>query len=80
MTVRKRSIAIQGHRTSYSIEDAFMDGLRALAEAEGVSLAALVTRIDRARPRDASLSSALRLHVLAAARAGRLPFPDAAGG
>jgi len=72
MAVRKRSITIAGHRTSYSIEDAFQDGLVALADDEGLSVAALIARIDAQRPPDANLSSALRLYVLQAARAGRL--------
>lgn len=73
MAVRKRSVSIAGHRTSYSIEDAFQDGLAALARHEGVSLAALIARIDAQRPPDANLSSALRLYVLRAALEGRLP-------
>jgi len=72
MAVRKRSITIAGHRTSYSIEDAFQDGLAALADKEGLSVAALIARIDAQRPPDANLSSALRLYVLQAAREGRL--------
>ena len=72
MPVRKRSVTISGHQTSYSLEDEFLDALRELADTEGLALAALIAMVDARRPRDASLSSALRLHVLAAARAGRL--------
>ena len=72
MSVRKRSVTIAGHRTSYSIEDAFQQGLKELAASEGVSIAALIARIDAHKPFGANLSSALRLHVLAAARDGRL--------
>lgn len=72
MTVRKRSVRIAGHRTSYSIEDAFQDGLAELARAEGISLAALIARIDAQKPFGANLSSALRLHAFEAAREGRL--------
>ena len=80
MSVRKRSVTVAGHRTSFSLEDAFFEALGELARAEGVSLAALVARIDADRPRDANLSSAVRLHVLEAALAGRLAAADRAEG
>jgi predicted DNA-binding ribbon-helix-helix protein len=60
----KRSVSIRGHRTSYSLEQPFHDELLAIAAARNLSLAALVGEVDAARPRDANLSSALRLHVL----------------
>lgn len=72
MTVRKRSVTIGGHRTSYSIEDQFQDALARLATRDGLSLASLITRIDTERGRQTNLSSALRLYVLAAAIEGRL--------
>lgn len=63
--IRKRSITIQGHRTSFSLEEDFFFELNRMAEAQYLSLAALIAEIDRTRPRDANLSSALRLAVLA---------------
>ncbi|MBO6551468.1 MAG: ribbon-helix-helix domain-containing protein [Roseitalea sp.] len=75
MAVRKRSVSISGHRTSYSVEDPFQDALQALAEDEGLSLARLIARIDAQKPTDSNLSSALRLFVLDAAIAGRLTGP-----
>jgi predicted DNA-binding ribbon-helix-helix protein len=63
-TVRKRSITIRGHRTSFSLEDAFLAELEAIAARRSVPLAALVAEIDAARPRSTNLSSALRLYVL----------------
>lgn len=63
--VVKRSVAIRGHRTSYSVEQPFFEELRAIAQARGMRLAALVAEIDAARPEDTNLSSAIRLHVLA---------------
>ncbi len=71
MTLHKRSVVIEGHRTSVSLEPEFWQALAALAGAEGVSVNALVARIDRDRA--ANLSSAIRIYVLAAARAGTLP-------
>lgn len=65
--LRKRSITINGHATSYSIEDAFHAELARLARASGISLAALVARLDAERPDGQNLSSAIRLHVLKAA-------------
>ena len=69
----KRSLTIAGHRTSVSLEDAFWDALREIAETRGIGMAALVTEIDRARalePGEATgLATAIRLHVLAHFRA-----------
>ncbi|WP_114390858.1 ribbon-helix-helix domain-containing protein [Notoacmeibacter marinus] len=64
MTVRKRSVSIAGHRTSFSLEDPFLEELKNLADRRGVSFAALVRTIDAKRPPDTNLSSALRLTVL----------------
>lgn len=75
MLARKRSISISGHRTSFSLEDIFFDDLCHLAKQDGLSLAALVTKIDNERPRDSNLSSALRLYVLDAAKKGRFQAP-----
>ena len=69
--IRKRSVTIAGHRTSFSLEDEFLDQLRNAAARSGCSLAALVAEIDRDKPRDANLSSALRVFVLNEALAGR---------
>jgi predicted DNA-binding ribbon-helix-helix protein len=68
--IRKRSVTIRGHRTSYSLEDAFQDELENIASARSMPLAALIARIDEGRPRDTNLSSALRLFVLEAVRKG----------
>jgi predicted DNA-binding ribbon-helix-helix protein len=67
----KRSLVIAGHSTSISLEGPFWNGLKALARARRISLAALVAEIDAGR-RGGNLSSAIRLHVLEAAIAGRL--------
>ena len=44
--VRKRSITINGHRTSYALEDEFQAALEALARERGIALARLVAEID----------------------------------
>jgi predicted DNA-binding ribbon-helix-helix protein len=61
-TVQKRSVTIAGHRTSVSLEPAFWAGLKEIAEAEAIPLAALISTVDRTRT--ANLSSALRVFVL----------------
>ena len=66
--VAKRSLDIAGHRTSVSLEQPFWDVLAEMAQARGLSLGALVAEIDAGRG-TGNLSSALRLHVLAALRA-----------
>jgi predicted DNA-binding ribbon-helix-helix protein len=66
MTLDKRSVVIDGHRTSVSMEPEFWAALGDIARAEGVSVNALVGRIDRART--GNLSSAIRVYVLAAVR------------
>ena len=68
--VRKRSVTIRGHRTSYSLEDAFQGELERIATERSTPLAALIAAIDEGRPRDTNLSSALRLFVLDAVRKG----------
>jgi predicted DNA-binding ribbon-helix-helix protein len=70
--IRKRSLAIAGHRTSVSLEPAFWDALNRLAEARGISAQGLVAEIDRDRV-GGNLSSAIRVYLLAAAAEGALP-------
>jgi len=60
--MRKRSVSIRGHRTSLSLEDAFWDELSDRARSRGISVAALITEIDRTRT--GGLSSAVRLFIL----------------
>lgn len=78
--VVKRSVTIRGHRTSFSLEAPFFEALGMLARDRGMATARLVAEIDAARPRDCNLSSALRLHVLTAAKAGALAPSEAGGG
>ena len=64
----KRSLSIAGHRTSLSLEAEFWESLKMLAARDGKSSAALIAEIDTARGQR-NLSSAVRLHVLAALKA-----------
>lgn len=67
----KRSLSIAGHRTSVSLEEPFWTALGEIAAGRALSMAAIVAEIDEARGQN-NLSSAIRLHVLAALRA-RMP-------
>lgn len=60
----KRSVTIDGHRTSVSLEDAFWQALGQAAKARQETRAALIGRIDHARPPEVGLATALRLFVL----------------
>jgi predicted DNA-binding ribbon-helix-helix protein len=68
-SLRKRSVAIKGHRTSLSLEQPFWDALKEIATRRGLSLAGLIAEIDAAR--SGNLSSAARIYVLEALRAQR---------
>lgn len=67
----KRSLTLQGHRTSVSLEPEFWDALKRLAAARDQSVNALAAEIDAERSRRApsvALSSAIRVRLLEAAR------------
>jgi predicted DNA-binding ribbon-helix-helix protein len=61
--VTKRSVVIGGHKTSVSLEEPFWSEVRAIAEAEQITVSNLLRRIDRERT-NANLSSAIRVYVL----------------
>ena len=62
-SVVKRSIVIDGHKTSVSLEDPFWTDLKKIAHTQQVTLSELVTKID-GRREQSNLSSAIRLFVL----------------
>jgi predicted DNA-binding ribbon-helix-helix protein len=71
----KRSVTIQGHRTSISLEAPFWDCLNEIAAERGISASALIAEIDRNRSHQLStdqdvggLSSTIRIHILSWAR------------
>ncbi len=68
---RKRSLTLQGHRTSVSLEDAFWDDFQRMARARGKSVNELAAEIDAARGVTSGLASAIRLFVLTEIKAGR---------
>ena len=61
--VLKRSIVVDGHKTSVSFEDAFWEGLKEIGLERRISLSQLIAAIDSERQHD-NLSSAIRLFVL----------------
>jgi predicted DNA-binding ribbon-helix-helix protein len=61
--VAKRSVIIDGHKTSVSLEDAFWRDLKNIAHTQQATLSELVARIDETREQG-NLSSAIRLFVL----------------
>ena len=72
----KRSVSLSGHRTSVALEPAFWAVLDAAALRQGLSLAALVMRIDAERAPPQSLASALRLAALQSCGEGGSGPPD----
>ena len=61
--IAKRSVIIDGHKTSVSLEDPFWTYLKKIAHAQQMTLSALVAEIDGTREHG-NLSSAIRLFVL----------------
>ena len=58
----KRSIVLNAHKTSVSLENEFWEGLHQIADQKQESLAKIVERIDTER-RHTNLSSAIRIFV-----------------
>jgi predicted DNA-binding ribbon-helix-helix protein len=56
-------LTLRGHRTSVSLEDAFWQAFRAMADRDGLTINALAAQIDADRG-DIGLASAIRVHVL----------------
>lgn len=65
-TMKKRSVTLQGHPTSITLEDEFWVALKKIAEDRDQSVASLIDEIDEKRLETTSggLSSALRVFIL----------------
>lgn len=61
--VVKRSIVVEGHKTSVSLEDEFWNALKEIASERRETLSELVGQIDSDRSHG-NLSSSIRLFVL----------------
>ena len=66
--IAKRSIVLNSHKTSISLEDEFWDCLRAIADERKIKLTTLLLQIDNDR-NNANLSSAIRVFVFNEMRA-----------
>ena len=62
-SMTRRSIMLDGNKTSVSLEDAFWNELKEIAHVQQVTLSKLITEIDATR-KDGNLSSAIRIFVL----------------
>ncbi len=60
----KRSLTLNGHRTSVSLEDAFWRAFCDLARDQGRPINALASEIDAQRGTETGLATAIRLFVL----------------
>jgi predicted DNA-binding ribbon-helix-helix protein len=70
----KRSIVVNGHKTSASIERPFWDALREIAVLSNINMETLISKIDRHR-QHSNLSSCIRLFVLDFYQSGRAGYP-----
>ena len=61
---QKRSLTLNGHRTSVSLEDDFWIAFREIAAERNMAINALAAEIDSNRTMDGGLASAIRLHIL----------------
>ena len=60
--IRKHSVVLSGHATSFCLEDEFWDALKKIAVAKGIALRQLLMQIDNTHT--VNLSSAIRVYVL----------------
>ena len=67
--VVKRSIVIDGHKTSVSIEEPFWQTLKEIARERAVKVSTLVASIKAGRGENSNLSSAIRVYILSHVRA-----------
>ena len=65
--VVKRSVDIDGRKTSVSLEDAFWSDLKEIAHMQQVTLSKVIAEIDKGR--QGNLSSAIRVFVFEQVRA-----------
>ncbi len=60
----KRSVTIDGHRTSISVEGPFWQAVRDIAAERGLRVSELLAEIDHARRPGGNLSSSIRIYAL----------------
>ena len=74
-SIIKRSVVIEGHNTSVSLEDAFWRSLKEIARAQQATLSNIIAEIDKTREQG-NLSSAIRLFVLDRIRTPEKDHPN----
>ena len=62
--MKKRSVVLNGHGTSVTLEDEFWAALKVIAAAKGESMRLIICSIDDKRTPEDNLSSLIRLFVL----------------
>lgn len=79
MTARpvKRSLTLRGHRTSVSLEEAFWQEFRTIADEKNLSINELAALVDVERGVESGLASAIRVYILREVKARRTPVSDA---
>jgi predicted DNA-binding ribbon-helix-helix protein len=60
----KRSVSVNGHKTSISLEEPFWNEIKAIASQKNTTIKDLITDVDRDKQAEANLSSSLRVFVL----------------
>lgn len=60
----KRSVSVNGHKTSISLEEPFWNEIKTIASQKNTSIKDLITDIDRGKQAEANLSSSLRVFIL----------------
>ena len=73
--IAKRSVVLDHHKTSISLEDEFWNGVRTIADQKNMKLTDLLEQIDSERSHS-NLSSAIRVFVLKETRAQAAPEPS----
>ena len=61
---QKRSLTLNGHKTSVTLEDRFWRAVRIIAKNKNISVSALVAEIDSNRDLNSSLAGTIRDFVL----------------
>lgn len=60
--IKKHSVVLFGHATSFSLEEEFWNELKCIAKQKNISVSALLKQLDSSR--QTNLSSAIRIFVL----------------
>ncbi|MBQ3695472.1 MAG: ribbon-helix-helix domain-containing protein [Alphaproteobacteria bacterium] len=60
--IRKHSVVLSGHATSFCLEDEFWQALKDIAQQKGLAVRQLLMQIDNTHT--GNLSSAIRVYVL----------------